>query len=164
MESEAPIDIASTLQGASINRHPSPRHDINPSTAASERQPVTIDAHHDLDGYSELDEDEIPISVLDPVPRKQNMPPLPDLRFEQSYLKSIEQAEGWQGVAWITLRDQVRIKYGAIMANADKFRSSCALRKAYYGRSFSAAGDIGIDQLNSVAKVSVQRLGDGGGA
>ncbi|KAG9381372.1 DUF1770-domain-containing protein [Pyrenophora tritici-repentis] len=35
------------------------------------------------------------------------MPPLPDLRFEQSYLKSIEQAEGWQGVLWITLRDQV---------------------------------------------------------
>jgi len=107
MDSEAPIDIASTLQGASINRHPSPRHDINPSTAASARQPVTVDAYPDLNGHSELDEDEIPISVLDPIPRSHNMPPLPDLRFEQSYLKSIEQAEGWKSVAWITIRDQV---------------------------------------------------------
>lgn len=35
------------------------------------------------------------------------MPPLPDLRFEQSYLKSIEKAEGWGQVAYITVRDQV---------------------------------------------------------
>lgn len=105
MDSNLPSEIASTLQGASINRHPSPRHDLNPSTAASEKLPVTLDRHTDLD--DDVAEDEIPISVLNPVPRRQAMPPLPDLRFEQSYLKSIEQAESWQGVAWITLRDQV---------------------------------------------------------
>ena len=107
MDSNIPMDIASTLQGASIKRHPSPRHDLNPSTAASEKQPVTLDAHADPDASSDVAEDEIPISVLNPVPRKQTMPPLPDLRFEQSYLKSIEHAEGWQGVLWITIRDQV---------------------------------------------------------
>jgi hypothetical protein len=107
MSSDIPTEIGSILQGASINRHPSPRHDLNPSTAASEKQPVTLHEHPDPDS-SELGEDEIPVSVLDPVPRKKNMPPLPDLRFEQSYLKSIEQAEGWQGVLWITLRDQVQ--------------------------------------------------------
>jgi hypothetical protein len=107
MSSDIPTEIGSILQGASINRHPSPRHDLNPSTAASEKQPVTLHEHPDPDS-SDLGEDEIPVSVLDPVPRKKNMPPLPDLRFEQSYLKSIEQAEGWQGVLWITLRDQVQ--------------------------------------------------------
>ncbi|KAJ4346257.1 hypothetical protein N0V95_005573 [Ascochyta clinopodiicola] len=98
-------ELASTLQFGSIKRHPSPRHDLNPSTAASGKQPVTIDKNAEID--SDLDEDEIPTSILNPVPRKQTMPPLPDLRFEQSYLKSIEKAESWQGVAWITLRDQV---------------------------------------------------------
>jgi hypothetical protein len=109
MESQIPSEIASTLQGTSIKRHPSPRHDLNPSTAASEKQPVTLDAHPDPDADSDVAEDEIPISVLNPVPRKQNMPPLPDLRFEQSYLKSIEQAKSWQEVLWITLKDQVRL-------------------------------------------------------
>lgn len=100
-------ELASTLQFGSIKRHPSPRHDLNPSTAASAKQPVTLDKNADID--SDIDEDEIPTSVIHPLPRKQTMPPLPDLRFEQSYLKSIEKAESWQGVAWITLRDQVRI-------------------------------------------------------
>jgi hypothetical protein len=107
MESSGPGEIASTLQSASIKRHPSPRHDLNPSTVASQKQPVTIDPHADPDAHSDVEEDEIPISVLDPVPRKQNMPPLPDLRFEQSYLKSIEHAESWKDVLWITLKDQV---------------------------------------------------------
>lgn len=111
MESDIPTEIGSVLQGASINRHPSVRHDANPSTAASKKQPVTLNEHPDPDS-SEVGEDEIPVSVLDPVPRQKTMPPLPDLRFEQSYLKSIEQAEGWQGVLWITLRDQVRLQQG----------------------------------------------------
>jgi hypothetical protein len=108
MDSNIPVEIASALQGASIKRHPSPRHDLNPSTAASQKQPVTLDSHPDPDARSDVAEDEIPISVLNPVPRRNNMPPLPDLRFEQSYLKSIEGAESWQGVLWITLKDQVR--------------------------------------------------------
>lgn len=107
MEPDIPNEIASTLQGASINRHPSPRHDLNPSTAASEKQPVTLDSYPDPDADSDLAEDEIPVSILNPIPRKQNMPPLPDLRFEQSYLKSIESAQSWKDVLWITLKDQV---------------------------------------------------------
>ncbi|EAT90193.2 hypothetical protein SNOG_01981 [Parastagonospora nodorum SN15] len=107
MEPDFPTEIASTLQGASINRHPSPRHDLNPSTAASEKQPVTLDPYADPDADSDLAEDEIPVSILNPIPRKQNMPPLPDLRFEQSYLKSIESAKSWKDVLWITLKDQV---------------------------------------------------------
>ncbi|XP_014551234.1 hypothetical protein COCVIDRAFT_31208 [Bipolaris victoriae FI3] len=106
MDSDAPIEVGSVLQGASINRHPSPRHDVNPSTAASKKQPVHLNEHPDPDA-SDVGEDEIPLSVLDPVPRNKAMPPLPDLRFEQSYLKSIEHADGWKGVLWITLRDQV---------------------------------------------------------
>jgi len=106
MASDAAKEIASTIQAASINRHPSPRHDLNPSTAASGKQPVRF-SHKDHDVDSDVDEDEIPLSVLEPVPRHHTMPPLPDMRFEQSYLKSIEHAEGWKSVLWITIRDQV---------------------------------------------------------
>jgi hypothetical protein len=110
MQSDVPSEIASAIQFGSINRHPSPRHDLNPSTAASTKEPVYLDHHSDVD--SDIADDEIPLSILNPVPRKQTMPPLPDLRFEQSYLKSIEQAKSWKGVAWITLRDQVGIVHG----------------------------------------------------
>ncbi|KAF2011125.1 DUF1770-domain-containing protein [Aaosphaeria arxii CBS 175.79] len=107
MANDPAVEIASVLQFAHINRQPSPRHDINPSTAASEKEPVRLHSQHDPDAISEADEDEIPISVLQPLPRRKTMPPLPDLRFEQSYLKSIEHAESWKGVLWITFRDQV---------------------------------------------------------
>lgn len=40
-------------------------------------------------------------------PRSRNWGPLPDLRFEQSYLASIAGAKTSWGVAMITLRDQV---------------------------------------------------------
>ena len=108
MSSSMASEIASTLQSASIKRHPSPSHDLNPSTAASSKQPVRFSSHQDPDADSNVDEDEIPLSALEPVPRRSTMPPLPDMRFEQSYLKSIEHAEGWKGVLWITVRDQVR--------------------------------------------------------
>jgi hypothetical protein len=137
MDSEIPGEIASTLQGASIKRHPSPRHDLNPSTAASEKQPVTLDTHPDPDAHSDVAEDEIPISVLNPVPRKQNMPPLPDLRFEQSYLKSIEHAESWQSVLWITLKDQVResnVHYGDVPAYTSRLYSVSP--KVCYGHCY----------------------------
>ncbi|KAF2744038.1 DUF1770-domain-containing protein [Sporormia fimetaria CBS 119925] len=107
MAADAPVEIASILQSASIKRNPSPAHDLNPSTAASEKVPVHLAPHPDPDDVSNVAEDEIPISLLDPVHRRANMPPLPDMRFEQSYLKSIEKAESWQGVVWITIRDQV---------------------------------------------------------
>ncbi|KAF2642187.1 DUF1770-domain-containing protein, partial [Massarina eburnea CBS 473.64] len=107
MASGAPAEIGSIIQSASIKRNPSTLHDLNPSTAASERQPVHVSSHADPDADSDAGEDEIPIDVLRPTPRGTTMPPLPDLRFEQSYLKSIEKAEGWKSVLWITLRDQV---------------------------------------------------------
>ncbi|PBP17705.1 hypothetical protein BUE80_DR011596, partial [Diplocarpon rosae] len=52
-------------------------------------------------------EEDIPYSVLKPVPRRHSFGPLPDLRFEQSYLASIKHAESNWGVAFITLRDQL---------------------------------------------------------
>lgn len=103
MDSNATSEIASLLQSASIKRHPSPRHDLNPSTAASAKQPVVLGSPDD----SDVEEDEIPLSALQPVPRRNAMPPLPDLRFEQSYLKSIEHAESWKTVLWITIKDHV---------------------------------------------------------
>ncbi|KAJ4288372.1 hypothetical protein N0V90_011606 [Kalmusia sp. IMI 367209] len=109
MDSNATSEIASLIQSAHIKRNPSPRHDLNPSTTASEKLPVHLRSHPDPDAsdVSEVGEDEVPLSVLRPVPRRNAMPPLPDLRFEQSYLKSIEHAESWKGVLWITVKDNI---------------------------------------------------------
>lgn len=128
MASSIPTQIAETMQTAHIQRNPSPQHDLNPSTAASEKQPVDLhdaaprrrrhstyddndnddDELDDLDGLDDDDDDDdIPVSVLTPRPRNKSFPPMPDLRFEQSYLHSIAKADRWWKVAWITVRDQV---------------------------------------------------------
>lgn len=115
MASSIPLQLAETVQTAHINRAPSPRHDLNPSTAASKKEPVTIDEQHPLrqiydDGIDEIEDDgeDIPYSVLRPKRRSAHLPPLPDLRFEQSYLHSIAGADTWWKIALITARDQVR--------------------------------------------------------
>ena len=120
-------ELASTIQAAHIKRDPSPLHDANPSTAASEREPVSL--LRSAGGSDEDDDDDIPVSVLKPTPRHArgagsgkhagargdlppHFPPMPDLRFEQSYLHSISAAESWWRIAWITVRDQVRDREG----------------------------------------------------
>jgi hypothetical protein len=121
MSDSLPLEIAETIQTASINRAPSPTHDINPSTAASQAQPVSVSPHvpasdssfdkYAYDEEDEIDDDEeeedIPYSVIRPLPRRASLPPLPDLRFEQSYLASIAAADSKWKVAYITIRDQV---------------------------------------------------------
>ncbi|KAF2485601.1 hypothetical protein BDY17DRAFT_308955 [Neohortaea acidophila] len=105
---DAAIQLAETIQTAHINKKPSPEHDFAPSTAADSKEQVRLDHSADTDDVSsDIDDDEIPISLLKAEPRKTQMPPLPDLRFEQSYLASIKEAQGWQGVTYITVRDQV---------------------------------------------------------
>ena len=104
---DAAIQMAETIQTASIVDSPSVEHDMNPSTAASEKEPVRLDRRLSEDMMSDIEEDEVPISLLRPMPRKPQMPPLPDLRFEQSYLSSIKDAKDWKVVTYITLRDQV---------------------------------------------------------
>lgn len=122
MSSSIPLQIAETIQTASIKRHPSPSHDLNPSTSASEKEPVQLSqpshgpaseasldkyAYDDEDGIDASEEEEIPYSVLKPIPRRQSFGPLPDLRFEQSYLASIAGADSIWKVLFITVRDQV---------------------------------------------------------
>lgn len=120
MLNSVPLQIAETIQTASINKAPSPAHDLNPSTAASEKQPVSLehattapasDSSADKYVYDDeeaIDDDEdIPYNVLKPTPRRQSLGPMPDLRFEQSYLASIAKADTKWKVAMITIRDQV---------------------------------------------------------
>lgn len=102
--SHSALGIAETIQSASIKRHPSPRHDINPSTAASEKVPYE---EADPSDAASITSDILDQPALRPVARRRDLPPLPDLRFEQSYLASLRCAETWQRVAWITIRDQV---------------------------------------------------------
>ena len=121
MSSSVPLQIAETIQTASINRAPSPAHDLNPSTAASSKQPVNVSHHTPASdssveryGYEEEDgidgegeEEDIPYDVITPAPRRRDFGPLPDLRFEQSYLASIAGADSRWRIAYITIRDQV---------------------------------------------------------
>lgn len=109
MASSIPLQIAETIQTAHIQRSPSPRHDLAPATAAERKEPVQLEevaAPEDHDDELD-DEDDIPYSVIKPRRRSAQLPPLPDLRFEQSYLHSIANADTRLKVAWITIRDQV---------------------------------------------------------
>ncbi|KAI0128489.1 hypothetical protein BJ170DRAFT_331307 [Xylariales sp. AK1849] len=132
-----PTQIAETIQTAHIKRDPSPHHDLNPSTAASEKEPVRLEEEqqrqqHRAEGGEEAEEEEerdgidladekydgasdkdseIPVSVLRPQRRRTSFPPMPDLRFEQSYLHSIRDAGSWGVVGWITVRDQIMMPF-----------------------------------------------------
>lgn len=104
------IQAAETVQTAHINHAPSQR-DLAPETSVDTKQPVVFDRTHDVDSMADVvGEDEVPLSVLRPLPQEPRRAPhlqLPDLRFEQSYLKSIGEAKDWKMVAYITVKDQV---------------------------------------------------------
>lgn len=106
------IQFAETIQTASINHNPDIDRDLAPETSMDSKQPVTLDHSEDIMSDAETaDEDEVPLSILRPLPEQKQQPPhlqLPDLRFEQSYLTSIREAKNWQTVAYITIKDQVR--------------------------------------------------------
>lgn len=121
--SSLPSEIAGTIQAGHIARHPDPLFDNAPATAADTREPISIhnlrqhqtnhseykgqDIDVDIEEDDDDDDTDVPYSVLRPASRTQGLPPLPDLRFEQSYLHSISKADKWWKVALITLRDQV---------------------------------------------------------
>ena len=72
--------------------------------------------HHGIEEEDNDDADErasISSSILDYYPssshrRRRPLPPVPDLRFEQSYLGSIAPANGvWWKIALITAKDQM---------------------------------------------------------
>lgn len=124
--SSIPTELAGTIQSAHINPHPDTKHDINPSTAAQEKETVSL-RHGHRDDLVDEDEEDIPYSVLQPASRKHNLPPLPDLRFEQSYLKSIAGADTWWKVLLITTRDQVWVGDFSNLIIADSCVGSNAL-------------------------------------
>jgi hypothetical protein len=123
MADSIPLQLAETIQTAHIQRNPSPEHDLNPSTAASKREPVRLepvfrddsgideseDRDHTEDEEDEDEDDELYPSRITPRQRRpqHHLPPLPDLRFEQSYLSSIRNADTWWKIVLITVRDQV---------------------------------------------------------
>lgn len=100
-------EITGTVQSAHIRHNPDPRLDLAPETAADKKELVTLHGPDSEDELDDDDEDDIAYSVIRPAPKAYNLPPLPDLRFEQSYLKSISAADTWWKVAVITTRDQV---------------------------------------------------------
>lgn len=107
MDSSLPTEVASTIQAGHINRHPDPRQDIAPSTAADKAE--LVDIHEVKRSHIDDDDHDIPYSVLRPPKKHYNLPPLPDLRFEQSYLRSIESADTWWKVVLTTIKSQVSL-------------------------------------------------------
>ncbi|OJD22665.1 hypothetical protein ACJ73_05984 [Blastomyces percursus] len=160
------IQLAETIQTVSINPHPSAAHDINPSTATSQKEPVAVGTHHHRSpSYATSISTDIvdPSRSIRPLQRAP-LPPLPDLRFEQSYLASLKGAETWQRVAWITLRDQNDDSIRLLMLSLpQKNRSSSPCCKGHYGHSPSLAGDIGIAEPSSPAKRWEPGSAGGGG-
>ena len=119
------LEIPEIIQTASIRTNPSAAHDINPQTAASEKQPVVAVPASEAGSLASDIVDES--RVIRPVRRSQTLPPLPDLRFEQSYLASLKDADSRGRVAWITMRDQVR---GALALTSYQTRSARHAKEA----------------------------------
>ncbi|KAK3901318.1 hypothetical protein C8A05DRAFT_16494 [Staphylotrichum tortipilum] len=130
MSSSVPLQVAETVQTAHLQRNPSPRHDVNPSTAASKREPIRLEPVEEEDSGEEEEAEALELELEDdeedetetedeslyrsrvrPSPRRHHLPPMPDLRFQQSYLSSIRNADTWWKVAWITVRDQVMMPF-----------------------------------------------------
>ncbi|KXX80503.1 hypothetical protein MMYC01_202456 [Madurella mycetomatis] len=119
--SSVPLQVAETLQTAHLKRDPSPQHDLNPSTAADRKEPVHLEPVFPDDGGIdgdesdvEEDDDELYRSRIKPHTRgahHHQLPAMPDLRFEQSYLHSIRDADTWWRVGWITVRDQMMMPF-----------------------------------------------------
>ncbi|EAS30553.1 uncharacterized protein CIMG_06032 [Coccidioides immitis RS] len=101
--------VAESFQTSSINQHsPSSHHETTSPFSASHRR------HHEntLERVPS-DAESLSTGIVDPSRmvksnhHRATLPPLPELRFEQSYLASISGAESWGRIAWITVRDQV---------------------------------------------------------
>jgi len=105
MASNPASEIASAIQSVSLHRDPSPSHDVNPSTAASKKVPANITSP--TRSLSSASDASIQSDIIKPRPRNKSFPPIPDFRFEQSYLASIKDADTNWRVAYITIRDQV---------------------------------------------------------
>ncbi|KAL2140906.1 hypothetical protein VTI28DRAFT_7873 [Corynascus sepedonium] len=133
MSGSVPLQVAETVQTAHLNRSPSLEHDVNPSTAASRKVPVRLEPAYpddggidedlgvevrreDADGEVETTDEEessehYRSSRVTLRPRRHHLPPMPDLRFEQSYLWSIRNADTWWKIGWITVRDQIMMPF-----------------------------------------------------
>jgi len=104
-------DIVSQIYEASqittINTHPSPSHASTSSTTASQRQPLHVLERIPSEAGSISTGIVDSSRIVKPPSRRRPLPPLPDLRFQQSYLASLKGADSWGRIAWITVRDQI---------------------------------------------------------
>jgi len=109
--SDPALGIAETTQSASIKRDARPsspgrQHDIRFNSNNNNKKPPVVEPAPSE--AASIPSDIIdPSRVIRPVARRPRLPPLPDLRFEQSYLASLTGAESWRRIAWITVRDQL---------------------------------------------------------
>ncbi|KAI5303925.1 hypothetical protein KEM56_007050 [Ascosphaera pollenicola] len=74
---------------------------------SAQRESIRQHVSDDVLSISSLSTEVVDASQAIAAPPKRNaLGPIPDLRFEQGYLRSISDARTWQKVLWITVRDQ----------------------------------------------------------
>ncbi|KAK4227908.1 hypothetical protein QBC38DRAFT_476481 [Podospora fimiseda] len=120
MDTRIPTQIAETIQTAHINTAPSAAHDANPSTAADKKEllypleDVVDEIASETETETDEDEEYLYASHLKRRRLRRlrtQLPPMPDLRFEQSYLNSIKNADKWWKIALITIRDHMLMPF-----------------------------------------------------
>jgi len=137
MEATTRIIAQAAVQDSHIVHDPSPSRDVAPSTSA-DRPPISIfheglpsmqfassrsalyllsqqrqqapseDDQDDDSASSRTSDEDARHPQSPPKSRRRHLPPIPDLRFEQSYLKQLQAAKG--SIFWmiiITIREQV---------------------------------------------------------
>ena len=96
------LEVPETIQTAYMHS----THFRGPDASPLPRRDYRIHRVPSASDVGSIDTDIVPPSRT--AKAQHRRPPIPDLRFEQSYLASISGAETWGKVAWITTRDQVR--------------------------------------------------------
>ncbi|ERS98059.1 uncharacterized protein SPSK_06622 [Sporothrix schenckii 1099-18] len=111
--------VLETVSGRKTRRHG--------AVPELDEDPLELDALDDEEDEGEGEAGESPYSIIRPwdptVDRSthyggrassrphQQLPPLPDLRFEQSYLHSLAAADTWWKVGLVTVRDQLLMPF-----------------------------------------------------
>lgn len=95
------------------------------------------DLEEQIFGHDEADDVSSEAVVIKPVSAAQ---PLPDLRFEESYLRAVSAAKGnWWKIAYITVRDQVFMPlvqgtiWSFLLLSASSLRAASGGSGRYYG-------------------------------
>lgn len=105
-----------------------------------EEETALLDEDEEEEGEDLDDEGEMGDTKAIVKPNKPAAPPVPDLRFEESYLRAISAAKGnWWKIAFITARDQIFMPlvqgtiWSFLLLSAATLRTNSSNNGRYFG-------------------------------